>query len=119
MDGGSAAELAGLGVFVAAILILHEMAHVAVARLHGYPVLCLAALTSSGDVAVMVAEFRRPVRGKDRIVRDVRLLKRMGSLIWFTGFGKSYVLREFGLSPRQFVAAASRRAGSMTAPEGS
>jgi len=176
MDGGIATEITGILAFLLAILILHELAHVAVARLHGYPVICLAvsplaigvvfldqpgkrywilqvlvpmvvttavvfmglrvvpvvapaarlvfgegilwqlafcflfsALTSSGDVACMGMELRRPAWGKNRVVRDVKLLKRMGSLIWFTDFGRRYLLAEFGLPPREFIIAVDQR----------
>jgi hypothetical protein len=69
----------------------------------------LAMLTSSGDMASMLLESRRPLWGKDRILRDIRLLKRVGGFIRFTDFGRQYVAEQFGVSPDEFVKAAAKR----------
>jgi hypothetical protein len=169
------AELAGLVAFILVLLVVHEGAHVGVARAYGYPTVCLgfsplaigvvfldrptgrywllqvtvplmltagvlylglfafplaptlarvplpgglfgqmglclllSAFTSSGDAASMATELHRPIVGRDRIVRDVRLLKKIGSLIRFTPFGRRYLVEEFGLSPEEFLRAVVR-----------
>jgi hypothetical protein len=70
----------------------------------------LAMLTSSGDMASMLLESRRPLWGRDRILRDIRLLKRLGGIIRFTAFGRQYVAEQFGVSPDEFVKVATRPA---------
>jgi hypothetical protein len=172
-----AGHVAELALFVLAIVIFHELAHIMVARAYGYRTVCLAIsplavgivfldqpirrywalqvtvpmvvtalvtyiglitlpitamvvqsalpagqhwpllfavglamLTSSGDMASMLLESRRPLWGKDRILRDIRLLKRVGGIIRFTEFGRQYVTEQFGVSPDEFVKVAARPA---------
>jgi hypothetical protein len=68
----------------------------------------LAMLTSSGDMASMLLESRRPLWGKDRILRDIRLLRRIGGVIRFTDFGRQYVAEQFGVSADEFVKVVAR-----------
>jgi hypothetical protein len=70
----------------------------------------LALLTSSGDMLSMLFESRRPLWGRDRIARDVRLLKRVGGMIRFTEFGSQYVMEQFGVAPEEFVKLAAKPA---------
>ncbi len=176
MDGELVAQLGSLALFVVVVLVLHELAHVVVARTYGYPVVCLgvsplaigivfldqplrrywllqvtvpmavtalatyfglfvlpaptsaprvvfggvvlgqwafslglAALTGTGDLASMALEARRPLWGRERIVRDVRMLKQLGSLVRFTAFGRRYLAEEFGVSPSEFVREIGKR----------
>ena len=170
MNGSLAVQIGELVLLILGIVVLHELAHVVVARVHGYRTVCmgisplavgivfldqphtrywsfqvvvpllvtatatyaglialpitaaatqaalpggwtwqfafaigLAVLSSSGDMASMLFETRRPLWGRDRVVRDVRLLKKIGGMVRFTAFGRQYIAREFGLSPQQFV----------------
>jgi hypothetical protein len=52
-------------------------------------VLVMALLTSGGDILGLVMETRRPVWGDDRILRDLRILRRVPSLVRFTAYGRS------------------------------
>lgn len=170
MDSSLLGQLLPLGIYTIVLMVLHELAHVAVARAHGYPVVCLALspfavgivfldqphrrywlyqvavpmavtavvtylglfalapaslatrvvlpqdalwpwgiswllalLTSSGDILSMATEMRMPVTGQDRVVRDVRFLRKSRSLIRFTPFGLRYLRSAFGLSAAEFL----------------
>lgn len=48
----------------------------------------MAVLTSGGDILGFIMESRRPVWGEDRIVRDLRILRRLPSLVYFTAYGR-------------------------------
>src|SRR5919198_3746814 len=48
----------------------------------------LAVLTSGGDIFRLLVELRRPVWGEDRILRDLRLLRRIPSVVRFTEYGR-------------------------------
>ncbi len=169
MPADLALQVVLLFFFVVAVLVLHELAHVLVARAYGYRAICLglsplavgivfldeprqrywllqvivptavtavatylslfvllpptsaprvvfsgvvagelafsialAVLTGLGDLASAVTEARRPLWGRDRVVRDVRMLKQIRSLVCFTAFGRRYVAEEFGQSPSEF-----------------
>jgi hypothetical protein len=51
-------------------------------------VVLLAVLTSGGDIFGLLLELRRPVWGEDRILRDLRLLRRIPSVVRFTEYGR-------------------------------
>ena len=52
-------------------------------------VVVMAVLTSAGDILGLVMETRRPVWGDDRILRDLRILRRVPSVVRFTAYGRS------------------------------
>lgn len=51
-------------------------------------VLIMAVLTSGGDIFGLLMETRRPVWGEDRILRDLRILRKVPSLVRFTEYGR-------------------------------
>ena len=51
-------------------------------------VLLMAVLTSGGDIVGLVLEARRPLWGDERILRDLRILRRVPSLVRFTDYGR-------------------------------
>ena len=48
----------------------------------------MAVLTSGGDIAGLFMESRRPIWGDDRVLRDLRLLRKIPSLVRFTAYGR-------------------------------
>lgn len=50
----------------------------------------LVLLTSGGDVAACVSELRRPLRGEARVARDLRLLRKLPTLVYFTEYGRRW-----------------------------
>jgi hypothetical protein len=48
----------------------------------------MAVLTSGGDIAGLCMESRRPIWGDDRVLRDLRLLRKIPSLVRFTSYGR-------------------------------
>ena len=48
----------------------------------------MAVLTSGGDIFGFVMESRRPVWGDERILRDLRVLRKIPSLVRFTEYGR-------------------------------
>ncbi len=51
-------------------------------------VVIMAALTSGGDIFGLVMESRRPLFGDDRILRDLRILRKIPSMVRFTDYGR-------------------------------
>lgn len=50
----------------------------------------LSVLTSGGDIASWVLERRRPLWGDDRVLRDLRLLRKIPTLVLFTLYGRRW-----------------------------
>ncbi len=50
----------------------------------------LSVLTSGGDIASWVMERRRPLWGDDRVLRDLRLLRKIPTLVLFTLHGRRW-----------------------------
>ena len=48
----------------------------------------MAVLTSGGDIFGFVMESRRPVWGEERVVRDLRILRKIPSVVRFTTYGR-------------------------------
>jgi hypothetical protein len=48
----------------------------------------MAVLTSGGDIFGFVMESRRPVWGEERVRRDLRLLRKIPSVVRFTTYGR-------------------------------
>ena len=154
----SPAAILWLSLGLAAIVVAHELTHVAIARAHGHRLVCVAVnivgvavvfedtpsprywllqvilpavvtwslsialvfgllglfgpglvwpsmpvpgnlflsvslvslLTSGGDVAAFIAERRKPLWGDERVLRDLRLLRKLPSLVWFTPYGQRW-----------------------------
>jgi hypothetical protein len=83
---GSYAWLYGL-VTVPSELQGTEVSQGVLAALPGLVVL-LALLTSGGDIVGLFFERRRPLKGDDRIRRDLRILRLMPTLVRFTPYGR-------------------------------
>ena len=49
----------------------------------------MAVLTSGGDIFGFVMESRRPVWGEARILRDLKVLRKIPSLVHFTAYGRA------------------------------
>lgn len=47
----------------------------------------LAVSTSAGDLLSLLLEWRAPIVSEERVRRDLRLLRRIPSLVWFTRYG--------------------------------
>jgi hypothetical protein len=50
--------------------------------------LLLASLTSLGDLLACLLERRRPRSTQERVVRDLQLLRKLPSVVRFTGYGR-------------------------------
>ncbi|MBI4494063.1 MAG: hypothetical protein HY690_14845 [Chloroflexi bacterium] len=50
----------------------------------------LSVLTSGGDLAAFVIERRHPLWGDDRVLRDLRLLRKLPTLVLFTHHGRRW-----------------------------
>ncbi len=50
--------------------------------------LIMAVLTSGGDILGLILEVRRPVWGEERILRDLRILRKLPSVVRFTEYGR-------------------------------
>lgn len=50
----------------------------------------LSVLTSGGDIAACVMERRRPLWGDDRILRDLRVLRKLPGVVLFTAHGQRW-----------------------------
>lgn len=48
----------------------------------------LAVLTSGGDIIAALVEWRSPIVGPERVRRDLRVLRRIPSLVHFTRYGR-------------------------------
>jgi hypothetical protein len=51
-------------------------------------VFLMAVLTSGGDIFGLVMEMRSPVWGEERILRDLRILRKVPSVVRFTEYGR-------------------------------
>ena len=49
----------------------------------------MAILTSGGDILGLVLEVRRPVWGEERILRDLRILRKLPAMVRFTEYGRA------------------------------
>jgi hypothetical protein len=52
-------------------------------------VVLMAVLTSGGDILGFFMESRKPVHGDQRVLRDLRILRKMPSLVRFTAYGRA------------------------------
>ena len=50
----------------------------------------LAALTSGGDIVGSLLSARRPLVGRERVLRDLRFLRRVPGLVRFTSYGRDH-----------------------------
>jgi hypothetical protein len=48
----------------------------------------MAILTSGGDIFGFVLESRHPLWGEDRVLRDLKVLRKIPSLVRFTAYGR-------------------------------
>lgn len=72
----------------------------------------LAVLTSGGDILGVVVELRRPVWGDERIIRDLRILRRVRSVVRFTEYGR----RRWEPSWKQIATLPARRPAAPALP---